>query len=203
LIDGGGAQADSIPDVTPRKDLAGIFADEEKTSDLADLMNGLSVKTPRAAAADPSGFGNVVSMEAAPIMASTSDEADDDDNEAPQCEAAIFREQATAEGSALEESSLHWTKVAEDESLGDELRGEIRAAVGQAKLLYTKRVAQFLGLCDLCDDGPEDDGPTAGADDLEGFWAVIMMQVRNWGTICRVCVCVCVCGYPTHPSVYL
>ena len=54
----------------------------------------------------------------------------------------------------LEESSLHWTKVAEDTSLDDALRGEIRAAVGQAQLLHTKRVKQFLGLCDLLDDGP-------------------------------------------------
>ena len=98
----------------------------------------------------------------------------------PDKGAAFFRSQATDEGTALEETALHWTKVAEDASLEEVLRGEIRAVVGQAKLLHSQRVEQFLGLCDLCKDGPnEEDGLTARAADLEGFWEVIMMQVRD------------------------
>mmetsp|Transcript_10360 Transcript_10360/g.26535 ORF Transcript_10360/g.26535 Transcript_10360/m.26535 type:complete len:656 (+) Transcript_10360:141-2108(+) len=177
--DEGEEAAPEAPEATPVKDLAGIFADDEKTSTLADMMAQMHVKTPRASATAAASIGprrvNLV-VPATPTLSPTPGTTN---AVAPEKDAAYFRAISTAEATTLEEASLHWTKIAEDESLDEGLRGEIRAAVGQALLLQRKRVSQFLDLCDLCDFGPEDDGLTASAADLDGFWDVIMMQVND------------------------
>lgn len=167
---------EALSEVTPRKDLAGIFADDEKTSNLAEMMLALSVKTPSSRGGcifEGVDSGAPAMTDLAGPACETAEPLEDE----KQNPAEFFRGQATAEGTTLEEACLHWTKVAEDERLDEVLRGEIRATVGQALLLHTQRVTQFLGLCDLCDEGPGEDGLTARAADLEGFWEVIMMQV--------------------------
>ncbi|XP_006821889.1 uncharacterized protein LOC102809954 [Saccoglossus kowalevskii] len=72
-------------------------------------------------------------------------------------------------------------KIADDymkgKELGEEVCGKVRAAIGKAQLLTTKKFKQFRGLCQQ-NINPSSELITT-ATDLEGFWDMVMLQVND------------------------
>ena len=64
----------------------------------------------------------------------------------------------------------------------DEETGTVRTVIGQAHLLQRERFTQFCGLIDQFEQksGEKEITPT----DLEGFWEMIYLQVRNCSRVC-------------------
>jgi disks large-associated protein 5 len=66
--------------------------------------------------------------------------------------------------------------------LPPEISDLISAAVGQTQLLLSEKFSQFHGLIDRCEKFSK--LGTAGAlvtcSDLDGFWDLVYMQVRNF-----------------------
>ncbi|KAK3926325.1 Disks large-associated protein 1 [Frankliniella fusca] len=61
--------------------------------------------------------------------------------------------------------------------LSEEALGHLRAAAGKARLLVTQKMVQFEGLCRKCiNQRPEEQFPTT-AEDLQGFWDMLLLQV--------------------------
>lgn len=61
--------------------------------------------------------------------------------------------------------------------LSEEALGHLRAAAGQARLLVTQKMVQFEGLCHKCiNQHPDEPFPTT-AEDLQGFWDMLLLQV--------------------------
>ncbi len=56
----------------------------------------------------------------------------------------------------------------------------MRAAVGKATLMVTKRLPQFVGLCEANLSGTldADSGKEVTLDDLDGFWALVRFGCR-------------------------
>lgn len=64
-------------------------------------------------------------------------------------------------------------------SLSEDMKGRIRAAIGKANLLITKKFKQFRELClKNIEQNVDDPFPTTGSD-LAGFWDMVMLQVDN------------------------
>lgn len=61
-------------------------------------------------------------------------------------------------------------------ALSKEMNGVVRAAVGKARLLATKKFNQFEGLC-LKNLNPRPDGPQTLTGDLLGFWEMTRIQI--------------------------
>lgn len=207
---------DASSAVSPRKDLASIFADEDKTCFLADRMAGLTVQSAkkisavarlltaspggshtwqsvltssplRALSAEDSGdmhsskHGNTTDTTGEPTQTTLdlTDAAADDSTAAP---AQRFRALARRQQTILEELVLHWGPLCATPEFDEGYCGDIRSAIGQANLLRTTRITQYLGLCDISEEPGEADvaaGQTVNGTDLEGFWDVIMVQIDD------------------------
>ncbi|XP_075749129.1 uncharacterized protein LOC119172141 isoform X2 [Rhipicephalus microplus] len=64
-------------------------------------------------------------------------------------------------------------------TLSEDMKGRIRAAIGKANLLISKKFKQFKELClKNIDQNVDDPFPTTGSD-LAGFWDMVMLQVDN------------------------
>ena len=59
----------------------------------------------------------------------------------------------------------------------EEACGKIRACIGKANLLTTKKFKQFKGLCEKNLSPIENDAFPTTNDDLSGFWDMVMIQV--------------------------
>ncbi|XP_037049210.1 disks large-associated protein 1-like [Bradysia coprophila] len=74
----------------------------------------------------------------------------------------------------------YWTKYkAENDHVDSVYVDQIDVAIGQTRLLITKKFNQFLGLCDECEKGTSQ--PPVLPKDLEGFWSMVYIQVENCG----------------------
>lgn len=56
--------------------------------------------------------------------------------------------------------------------------GQLRTTVGKVNLLISQKFAQFRGLCNNCIEPATTDFVTLPSD-LEGFWAMVMLQVDD------------------------
>ncbi|XP_017274095.1 disks large-associated protein 5 isoform X2 [Kryptolebias marmoratus] len=88
-----------------------------------------------------------------------------------------FRSEITNETDRLTMLCLLWEAKVEDESIPEEMRDRMRAAVGQARLLMKKRFNQFSGLVDDCELGRGEKVTTCT--DLQGFWDMVYFQVED------------------------
>ncbi|XP_049615541.1 disks large-associated protein 5 isoform X2 [Syngnathus scovelli] len=88
-----------------------------------------------------------------------------------------FRSQMDNETDRLTSLCDQWKTKAEDESIPEEVRGHIRTAVGQARLLMKERFNQFSKLVDDCELRRGEKITTCS--DLEGFWDMIYFQVED------------------------
>lgn len=69
--------------------------------------------------------------------------------------------------------------LAESSEVSDEILGYLRSASGKARLLATKKMKQFEGLCHSnLNLTPEGEFPTT-SEDLQGFWDMVMLQVNH------------------------
>merc|ERR1719334_1508720 len=73
---------------------------------------------------------------------------------------------------------LEAEKDLEHDGIPSDIVGKIRAAIGKANLLMTKKFKQFRGLCEDCMSPPEDSPPTK-PDDLLGFWEMVQIQIED------------------------
>ncbi|XP_068621770.1 uncharacterized protein vlc [Battus philenor] len=65
------------------------------------------------------------------------------------------------------------------ENVSEEVLGLLRAASGKARLLATQKMQQFEGLCyNNINERLDEPFPTT-LEDLEGFWDMVCLQVRN------------------------
>lgn len=96
-------------------------------------------------------------------------------------EAALyFRGQVDDESNRLLSIVAGWEdyKAQHIDVLESEYIDQIDVAVGQTRLLVTKKFNQFRTLVDQCEACIEQAQPVL-AEDLEGFWSMVNMQVEN------------------------
>lgn len=65
----------------------------------------------------------------------------------------------------------------------DEVSGKIRAAIGKANLLTSKKFNQFAGLCHSNMTSTQEGQFQVTCEDLEGFWDLVMIQVSDVETL--------------------
>ncbi|XP_015767082.1 PREDICTED: uncharacterized protein LOC107345681 isoform X3 [Acropora digitifera] len=93
-------------------------------------------------------------------------------------DARYFRNLVKTETERLNETCKKWDTIkTEEQSLSEEVTGQIRTTIGQAQLLIDQRFRQFSGLIDLSEDKNAEKQATAS--DLQGFWEMIYYQVED------------------------
>ncbi|CAK1585866.1 unnamed protein product [Parnassius mnemosyne] len=89
-----------------------------------------------------------------------------------------FRRQLDSEVKRITQMCDTWDKISQQVILSESAQEMVLGAVGQARLLVSKKLAQFGSLVAAC----ECPDPTAGLitpSDLHGFWDMVFMQVEN------------------------
>lgn len=95
----------------------------------------------------------------------------------PQHDVSYFRAVMASETERLSGLSEFWELRFDDSSIPEEMRDQMRTAVGQARLLMKERFGQFNGLVDDCDFGRGEKITTCT--DLQGFWDMVYFQVED------------------------
>ncbi|XP_008436371.1 disks large-associated protein 5 isoform X2 [Poecilia reticulata] len=88
-----------------------------------------------------------------------------------------FRSEMSIETDRLTDLCFHWESKVEDETIPEEMRDQMRTAVGQARLLMKERFNQFSGLVDDCEFSRGEKVTTFT--DLQGFWDMVYFQVED------------------------
>ncbi|XP_031699766.1 disks large-associated protein 5 isoform X1 [Anarrhichthys ocellatus] len=88
-----------------------------------------------------------------------------------------FRSVIANETDGLMTLCVQWESKVDDESIPEEMRDQMRTAVGQARLLMKERFKQFGGLVDDCELGRGEKITTCT--DLRGFWDMVYYQVED------------------------
>ncbi|CAH1774920.1 unnamed protein product [Owenia fusiformis] len=89
-----------------------------------------------------------------------------------------FRALVRSETKQFNISCGHWEKIlSETSGISEEVQGQIRTTIGQAKLLVAQRFKQFVGLIDNSEFNTGEKEITAT--DLQGFWDMIYFQVED------------------------
>ncbi|XP_014915457.1 disks large-associated protein 5 isoform X2 [Poecilia latipinna] len=88
-----------------------------------------------------------------------------------------FRSEMSSETDRLTDLCLRWESRVEDETIPEEMRDQMRTAVGQARLLIKERFNQFRGLVDDCEFSRGEKVTTCT--DLQGFWDMVYFQVED------------------------
>ncbi|KAM3185181.1 hypothetical protein ACTXT7_006881 [Hymenolepis weldensis] len=93
-----------------------------------------------------------------------------------------------------------------ENELSDEVSGHLRTTVGKVNLLLSQKFVQFRGLCSDCiavskktTSGEEVEFVTLPSD-LEGFWAMVMLQVDDLHSMIASCDCLRQNGWKTDPD---
>ncbi|XP_045160597.2 uncharacterized protein LOC123525537 [Mercenaria mercenaria] len=113
--------------------------------------------------------GEVSSTQDGPL---NEDSSSDSEQDVP-----YFRKLLCTETNRLNGLSDHWNLINEKTELTEEVHGQIRTTVGQAKLLMNQRFKQFSGLVDNCEFKLGEKETTCM--DLKGFWEMIYYQVED------------------------
>uniref|UniRef100_A0A672KUD4 Disks large-associated protein 5-like n=1 Tax=Sinocyclocheilus grahami TaxID=75366 RepID=A0A672KUD4_SINGR len=95
----------------------------------------------------------------------------------PQHDVAYFRAVMASETERLTGLSELWVSRFDDTSIPEEMRDQMRTAVGQARLLMKERFGQFSRLVDDCYLGRGEKITTCT--DLQGFWDMVYFQVED------------------------
>lgn len=92
---------------------------------------------------------------------------------------AYFRNQLRQESERLLAIVSEWDgyKRERESEISSDYIDMIDVAIGQTRLLTTKKFMQFSSLIDQCESGVQ--VPKVLATDLEGFWSLIYIQVEN------------------------
>jgi len=91
---------------------------------------------------------------------------------------STFRRRLEAETERLTRLCSRWEVSLEDGlDIPNELQGDIRSTIGQAKLVLKERLAQFGGLIDRCELNQGE--KLILCSDLKGFWDMIYFQVED------------------------
>ncbi|KAJ9600519.1 hypothetical protein L9F63_026344 [Diploptera punctata] len=92
-----------------------------------------------------------------------------------------FRSVLKSETERLESLCTSWEEISNTTpDLPQDANGTINAAIGQTKLLISKKFCKFRGLIDKCESGPTSEGePILTCTDLEGFWDLVYLEVEK------------------------
>lgn len=113
--------------------------------------------------------GEVSSTQDGPVSDESSSDTEQD--------VPYFRKLLCTETDRLNGLSSHWNLINDSTELSEEIHGQIRTTVGQAKLLMDQRFKQFSGLIDNCEFKLGEKETTCM--DLKGFWEMIYYQVED------------------------
>lgn len=92
--------------------------------------------------------------------------------------ARAFRNLVSLETENFNRLCEKWEKInVHEEKLQEDIRGEIRCTIGQARLLIAERFKQFSSLIDN-NEFNYGDKPTT-LEDLQGFWDLIYIQIED------------------------
>ncbi|XP_026327882.1 disks large-associated protein 5-like [Hyposmocoma kahamanoa] len=89
-----------------------------------------------------------------------------------------FRHQLSSEIKRITEMCNAWEAISETTVLPESVQEAVLAAVGQARLLMSQKMAQFASLVERC-ARPETGCALVTPADLHGFWDMVFMQVDN------------------------
>ncbi|KAL8577103.1 hypothetical protein ACOMHN_049792 [Nucella lapillus] len=143
------------------------------SSDATTTDDNTTISTEVDAAQDTQSVaGSTETQEAACISSS--------DGVSEKRDVATFRERLSAEREKLTQLSHRWTEVLETtKDLTEEVQGQLRTTLCQAQLLMDShkksKFARFRGLVDKCEAGD----PSTTCQDLEGFWDLVLLEVKN------------------------
>lgn len=90
-----------------------------------------------------------------------------------------FLDVVNKESSRLENFCKNAEEEMTENNIPEEVCGRIRATIGKAKLLTTKKFKQFRGLCEMNLGISTANGRRPTDTDLEGFWDMVMIQVED------------------------
>ena len=91
-----------------------------------------------------------------------------------------FRDILTKETDRLTKVCNEWeSKITSipDDSIYEDIKGEVRSLVGKGRLVMAERFTQFSGLVDNCEFRRGEKETTT--EDLRGFWEMIFIQVED------------------------
>lgn len=86
---------------------------------------------------------------------------------------------------ALSASAEKELENLQDKDVSEEVLGLLRAASGKARLLATQKMQQFEGLCYNNINERQDEPFPTTVEDLQGFWDMVCLQVRNVDALYR------------------
>ncbi|CAD5115768.1 DgyrCDS4713 [Dimorphilus gyrociliatus] len=101
----------------------------------------------------------------------------DDKENKNEKDVKYFRKTLVEETERLTEFCAMWKKYLNENTVNEEVAGDIRTTVGQAELLMNQRFKQFNGLIDACEFKTGEKETTC--QDLEGFWEMVYFQVED------------------------
>ncbi|KAF7282827.1 hypothetical protein GWI33_001965 [Rhynchophorus ferrugineus] len=96
----------------------------------------------------------------------------------PKSGAGYFTNKLNMEIERLTSLCDQWEAYLNGSEVPDEARSSIDVAIGQSKLLMSKKFQQFRGLIDQC-RSPNATEKSITCSDLHGFWDMIYMQVED------------------------
>uniref|UniRef100_A0A0L8H6Z2 Uncharacterized protein n=1 Tax=Octopus bimaculoides TaxID=37653 RepID=A0A0L8H6Z2_OCTBM len=103
-------------------------------------------------------------------------ETEKSDTENIEHDVPYFRNLVVSQTEILNNLSDVWETVVP--TLSEEVEGDVRTVIGQAKLLISQRFHQFIGLVDNCEFNTGE--KTTTCEDLQGFWDMVDFQVRHF-----------------------
>ncbi|XP_014774910.1 uncharacterized protein LOC106872425 [Octopus bimaculoides] len=102
-------------------------------------------------------------------------ETEKSDTENIEHDVPYFRNLVVSQTEILNNLSDVWETVVP--TLSEEVEGDVRTVIGQAKLLISQRFHQFIGLVDNCEFNTGE--KTTTCEDLQGFWDMVDFQVED------------------------
>ncbi|KAJ8946033.1 hypothetical protein NQ318_023282 [Aromia moschata] len=99
-------------------------------------------------------------------------------NTSPKAGAEYFSKKLDDEITRIEEVCRKWNTYREENTVPEEANDMINVAVGQSKLLISKKFQQFRSLIEQCRSNEYVEKPIS-CKDLHGFWDMMYMQVED------------------------
>ncbi|XP_036364139.1 neurofilament heavy polypeptide isoform X11 [Octopus sinensis] len=147
------------------QDASGIATQEAPATTLEETVEAVSQES----------AGQVLQESSSDDSSQQNSETEKSDTENVEHNVPYFRNLVVSQTEILNNLSDVWEVVVP--TLSEEVEGDVRTVIGQAKLLISQRFHQFIGLVDNCEFNTGE--KTTTCEDLQGFWDMVDFQVED------------------------
>ncbi|CAI9731790.1 large-associated 5 isoform X32 [Octopus vulgaris] len=147
------------------QDASGIATQEAPATTLEETVEAVSQES----------AGQVLQESSSDDSSQPNSETEKSDTENVEHNVPYFRNLVVSQTEILNNLSDVWEVVVP--TLSEEVEGDVRTVIGQAKLLISQRFHQFIGLVDNCEFNTGE--KTTTCEDLQGFWDMVDFQVED------------------------